>query len=146
MVIVAVHSLALAGCATTDFIPPGQVARLDGFDAQAAHSERQVETLDGHPWRFNQDTKLTFDVADQPAGGRFASIRVHDDVFTGKTVDGRDVQLSLSSVRAAKVEQAPDLTAAMIVGGMIGALLVGILGVYLLRPRGECSSSAGPCG
>jgi hypothetical protein len=138
-------ALALAGCATTDYISPGQLARLDGFDAQGTPSSgRPVETLDGHPMRVDGDTTLTLDVPGRPAGARFASIRVQDGMFLGKTLDGQEVDVPLSAVRAVKVEQPPDMTAAMIVGGILGGLALGALGVIAwgLNQHGEAATAA----
>jgi len=103
ILVAAVQAASLVGCATTDFISPGQVARLDGYDTQVAPAAvKPVETLDGHRMWFNGETSLTLDSANQKTGGRFASIRVKDDVFVGKTTDGREVQVPLSAVRSAK--------------------------------------------
>jgi len=76
---------------------------------------------------FNGDTNLTLEAADQQTGGRFASIRVQDDVFVGKTTDGREIQLPLAEIRAAKVEQPSSNLTLVVVGGVLATFLLGSL-------------------
>jgi len=126
ILVAAVQAVGLVGCATTDFISPGQVARLDGYDTQVA-AIKPVETLDGHRMWFNGETSLTLDAANQQTGGRFASIRVKDDVFVGKTTDGREIQVPLAEIRAAKVEQPSSNLTLVVVGGVLATFLLGSL-------------------
>jgi len=134
ILVAAVQAASLVGCATTDFISPGQVARLDGYDTQVAPAAvKPVETLDGHRMWFNGETSLTLDSANQKTGGRFASIRVKDDVFVGKTTDGREVQVPLSAVRSAKVEQPSSMLTLVIMSYALGTIAAGTLALYALK-------------
>lgn len=121
-------AFASVGCVTTDFVHPTELRALDGFDAQAGQRPvRQVQSLDGHPVWFDRETTLRLDAPDQQSSGRYASIHVQDDAFIGTTSDGRDVRVSLSALRAAKVEQ-PSRKAptAIAIGVILGVLLTGL--------------------
>jgi hypothetical protein len=141
IVVVALQALGLFGCVTTDSIGAGQLARLDGFDAQQAGSERQIETIDGQSRTFNRDTRLTLDPPDQQAGGgRFASIHVQDGVFLGRTVEGREVRIRLSEVRAARIEQPDEKGTGIAVGILTSALVLGGLALLILSDYGPKAS------
>ena len=125
----ALAGLAFApvGCVTTDFVHPAELRALDGFDAQASQRPvRQVHNVDGQPLWFDRETTLLLDAPDQRTSGQFASIHVQDDVFAGTTADGREVRVSLSALRTAKVEQKPRKTPTVIaIGVVLSALLTG---------------------
>jgi hypothetical protein len=126
IIIFVAHAAALAGCGTTtEFIAPAQLARLDGFDThEAARSQIAVENLEGHPMQFTRDSRLILDVGSQQGGWRFTSIRVRDNLFVGRTEAGWEVEVPLSALRTAKVEQPASAKTALIAGGTIVGLLL----------------------
>jgi hypothetical protein len=132
---------ALAGCVTTSSIAPGQLARLDGFDTHdAARSQMGVESLDGHPMQFTRDSRLVLDVANQQAGFNFTSIHVQNDLFVGKTQEGWEVEVPLSAVRSAKVEQRSSAAAVVIAGSVVGGLLLVTILIALSANAGGAST------
>lgn len=141
IVIGVAQVLALAGCVTTKSIAPGQLARLDGFDTHdAARSQVGVESLDGHAMQFTRDTRLFLDVANQQAGFNFTSIHIQDDLFVGKTEEGWEVEVPLSAVRAAKVEQRPNAKAVVIASSIVGGLLLATILIALSASSGSTAT------
>jgi hypothetical protein len=128
---------ALGGCRTTGSIAPEQLGRLDGFDTQYAETAaRQVETLDGRQLTFDPSATLRLDLRERPASGQFTAIRVQNDVFVGRTVDGREVEIPVSMIERATVEKPADLATELIVAGAV-VVALGLASLLVLALRDD---------
>ena len=143
LVCLAGLSLAFAGggCITTSEVRPGDLPRLDGYQANdPARATRAVQTLDGGEATLRPGSTLALDGPDGRVGGRFTSIAVRDGVFRGQTVDGRTVMAPLDRVRAADISR-HDGTGTVIV------VAVGILafatGAWLWSGRAQSHTVTG---
>jgi hypothetical protein len=101
---------------------------------------RQVQNLDGQPVWFDRESTLFLDAPEQRTGSQFASIHVQDDVFEGTTVDGRDVRVSLSELRAAKVERPARGAPTVLAIGVALTALLSVLAVRALMEQGHTVS------
>ncbi len=115
--------LAAAACTTTSNLHPQELNRLDGFDARFA-AQRDINTLDGGPVRFNRDTRLRLDLPTEQVDGQFDYIQVHEGVFAGRTSSGHEIQAPLADIRAAAVtEPSPGKSVAWLFS-LLGAFAV----------------------
>jgi len=134
-------AFAPVGCVTTDFVHPAELRALDGFEAQGGERPvRQVHNLDGQTVWFDRESTLLLDAPDQRTRGQFASIHVQDDVFAGTTADGRNVRVSLSALRAAKVERASRTGPTVLAIGIAVTALLTVLAALALTQQANTVS------
>jgi hypothetical protein len=126
----ALPFLAAVGCTTTSAIHPGQLTRLDGYEARWTGAARpELETLAGTKVKFDSASALHLDLPSERVGARFDSIQVHDGVFAGRTVTGREIQTPLDQIKAAQVDE-PNVGASLAVAAAI-VLALGVTGFML---------------
>ena len=127
----ALAVLALASCTTTRTVHPGELARLDGFSAAAAlQAQRPIASLDGGAIMFTPSTTLSLDLPGYRASGRFASIRVQDGVFDGRTKDGTTVRAPVDEISGVTLEEPDPLRTTLLVvvlGFVVAGLAVGFV-------------------
>jgi hypothetical protein len=138
--------LALAvcsGCITTTTLRPGQLSKLDGYDAAAVtQPTRTLETTDGEQVEFSSNKVLKFESkGDAPVKGLLQHFEVdaRRGQLRGRLVSGQTFTLDPSSLTATKMSwvspgQTAGLIGLFIAGTLAGGLVSFVTGfvVYLL--------------
>jgi hypothetical protein len=126
----ALVSVGCVACTTTSIVRPDQLQRLDGFGTHGPNvPATEVETISGGKVAVGPDTLLTLEVPGARVGGQFAEIHVQNGVLSGRLKAGFVVDTPLSQITRVTVEGPSNggTTAAIVVGAVVAALLVGLL-------------------